>query len=174
MAKKLGKIISQDKIILSPINLRDALNSSIDLVAKAYGASFIRSDLGPGDVLVEGDELIDEVFVNLLSNAVKYSKKEGGLVEIKVDRVEDGFVVDESKWASWRISITDHGRGIPDELKPQIFTRYLDAARGSGLGLSIVHALVVDRYGGRVRVRDRVENNYHEGTVIEVELRASS
>jgi signal transduction histidine kinase len=70
----------------------------------------------------------------------------------------------------YKIAFTDHGRGIPDQVKPRVFTRYLETVRGSGLGLSIVYALVVDRYSGKVEVRNRVEGDYRQGTVIEVWL----
>jgi signal transduction histidine kinase len=55
-------------------------------------------------------------------------------------------------------------------MKEKIFTRYLGTASGAGLGLSIVHALVVERYSGKVAITDRVEGDYTEGTKVEVWL----
>ena len=73
----------------------------------------------------------------------------------------------------YKVAITDHGKGIPDVAKGKVFTRYLETARGSGLGLSIVYALVVDRYSGKVRVRNTVEADFRQGTVIELWLPAA-
>jgi signal transduction histidine kinase len=64
--------------------------------------------------------------------------------------------------------------GITDEIKSRIFSRYLEGARGSGLGMSIVHALVVERYNGRVLIGDRVKGDYKQGVSIAVCLRKPS
>jgi signal transduction histidine kinase len=56
-----------------------------------------------------------------------------------------------------RITVRDNGPGIPPEHLPHIFDRFYKAdqartgtASGSGLGLSIVRA-IVERHGGTVR-----------------------
>jgi signal transduction histidine kinase len=55
-------------------------------------------------------------------------------------------------------------------MKPSVFKRYLETATGSGRGLSIVHALVTDRYRGRVAVRDRVPGDHAKGSTIDLWL----
>ena len=47
-------------------------------------------------------------------------------------------------------------------MKEKAFTRYQNSASGSGLGLSIVYTLVVDRYSGRVRVLDKSEGRSYQ------------
>jgi signal transduction histidine kinase len=71
----------------------------------------------------------------------------------------------------WKVSISDLGEGIPDNVKISLFSRYTKGAKeANGIGMSIVHALVIGRYGGRVGVRDRVEGNYSKGAVLDVWL----
>ncbi len=71
----------------------------------------------------------------------------------------------------WLVSIADHGPGIPDESKQLILRRYKNGTRVSGLGLSIVYELVVSRYGGDVRLEDRVSGDYTQGALVKVWLR---
>lgn len=87
-----------------------------------------------------------QVMVNLLDNALKYSK--AGQVEVTVG-TEDGEV---------RISVRDHGIGIPQSEQKRIFEKFYRCGnglvhdiKGSGLGLSIVEH-VVAAHGGRVEV----------------------
>lgn len=116
------------------------------------------------------DELLDAVFINILTNAVKYSEGDRVQVEVKQEPGEMRNPPHGRPVPCWKISISDHGRGIPDRQKQVVFKRYLETAKGSGLGLSIVHALVTDRYHGRVSVRDRVEGDYTKGTTVDVWL----
>ncbi|MGW8378165.1 HAMP domain-containing sensor histidine kinase [Streptomyces sp. ODS28] len=63
--------------------------------------------------------------------------------------------------AATRLTVADNGPGIPSDLQPEIFTRFVRADRartrgtgGTGLGLAIVHA-VVTAHGGTVGLDSR-------------------
>jgi CheY-like chemotaxis protein len=106
------------------------------------------------------DRLI-QVLTNLLSNAAKFSPPNGE-VEISVLRHEKNI----------RISVTDHGPGIPKEFHDRIFERFAQAdpmdprhKQGAGLGLSIVKA-IVERLGGMIDF----ETNPDLGTTFYFEL----
>lgn len=96
-------------------------------------------------IVVEGDpHLLRVVFDNLLENA----EKAGDVIRLKA-RIEGHSAI---------VEVIDNGIGIPDEALPRIFERFFraDPSRsrrtgGSGLGLSIVQA-VVERHGGKVEV----------------------
>ncbi len=58
----------------------------------------------------------------------------------------------------WTLSVTDNGRGIPNEHLPRVFDRFFRiqedrgrASGGAGLGLSIVKAIVT-AHGGRIEI----------------------
>ena len=58
------------------------------------------------------------------------------------------------------VEVSDRGPGVPSEMRNRVFERFAraagdatSAARGSGLGLSIVRA-VADAHGGEVELRD--------------------
>ena len=102
----------------------------------------------PGTPHILGDaDRLEQALQNLAANAIRHTP-DGGAVTL-VAEPEGGRV---------RITVTDTGPGIPPEHLPHIFDRFYkaDAARagtripsGSGLGLSIVRAIVV-RHGGDI------------------------
>jgi two-component system sensor histidine kinase BaeS len=101
---------------------------------------------------VNGDRVaLERVMFNLVENAVRYSPT-GENVTVRV-----------SKAPPWiEIQIIDTGGGIAPEHLPHLFERFyrVDKARsrthgGSGLGLSIVKALV-EAHGGSVSVSSEV------------------
>jgi signal transduction histidine kinase len=110
--------------------------------------------IAPGAETVRGDrDRLEQALQNLTANALRYSPPDS-TVSLSA-RPEAGAVV---------LAIADHGPGITAEHLPHVFDRFykVDASRvshggpasspGSGLGLSIVKA-IVERHGGSVRVQ---------------------
>ncbi len=88
---------------------------------------------------------IDEVLANLLTNAIKYGA--GQPVEVAVERAD----------VTARLTVRDHGIGIPREDQERIFDRFERAVSvrsygGMGLGLYVVRQIVV-AHGGSIRVQ---------------------
>jgi signal transduction histidine kinase len=183
-AKMLGRVISDYELDRKPINILSSMKRSMQLILSASPGKKVNaaiklpslplapldrldSESQPVDVLA--DDLLDEVFVNLFSNSIKYSNGEV-FIGIELNSEYDNHL----KKNCWRVSISDTGKGIADALKHSLFSRYLEGAKGSGLGMSIVHALVVGRYGGRIQVTNRVESDHSKGTLIELLLPAAN
>ncbi|WP_052959029.1 PAS domain-containing protein [Methanoculleus sediminis] len=108
------------------------------------------------------DDLLPEVFTNLIGNAVKHGGP-GVTVTVRVEAAEGGFV---------RVTVADTGRGVPGDQKEEIFHRYEKKQRGvgEGLGLYLVQILI-DRYGGRIWVEDRVPGHPAAGAAFVFLLR---
>ena len=113
--------------------------------ADEHGVKFELVECSVSSQVRADDDRIAQVMANLLSNAAKFSPK-GAIVEIAI-KEDDGRV---------RISVGDHGPGIPEEFHSRVFERFSQAdssdtrkAGGTGLGLSIVKA-IVERHGGHV------------------------
>ncbi len=118
--------------------------------------------VGPGAERVPGDQdRLEQALQNLAANALRHTP-DGG--EMTLAAFAEGDRV--------RISVRDTGPGIAPEHLPLIFDRFykVDAARkasgGSGLGLSIVRA-IIERHGGIVSARNE------GGAVFEIVLPAA-
>ncbi len=173
-AKKLGRIISQVEIELHPVDLKDSLETSVALIIKSHPQRSINlSSSVESGVRVFADNLLEEAFTNIMSNSVNYTETDEVPVEIQVEETEEE-TLERKRMPYWKITFTDHGEGIPDKMKDKIFTRYLNTSTGAGLGLSIVYALVVERYSGKVKITDRVKGDYAKGTKVEVWLPKAS
>jgi signal transduction histidine kinase len=107
---------------------------------------------------------LSQVFINLINNAVKFSP-EGKTVEVLAALGE----------REARVSIVDHGLGIPPEAIQHLFERFFRARNvtvaeipGSGIGLYIVKS-IVDELGGKIEV----DSELNQGTTFIVYLRLS-
>ena len=106
---------------------------------------------GPAVEVSADRERVYQAVRNLVENAVKYTQP-GGRVQIDV-WLSDGEA---------GLTVSDTGPGIPGEVLPRIFDRFVraDAARyrgtgGSGLGLAISQE-IVEAHGGRVWAESEV------------------
>ena len=110
------------------------------------------------EVMMMGNELLEDVFYNILDNAVKYDRHERVEVEVAMSEGEDSNYC--------KIEFKDHGPGVPDEIKERIFARWERGDKSifaTGLGLMLVKQ-IVDMCGGSVWVEDRVRGDRSAGS----------
>lgn len=95
--------------------------------------------------------LIVQVLINLIDNALKYTP-DGSEIVIEYYGGEDKIF----------ISVTDNGKGVPDEMKPRIFDMFYtgagniaDSRRSLGLGLALCKS-IVNAHGGEIYVTDNL------------------
>ncbi len=111
-----------------------------------------------GTVLANANQL-HQVVMNLCANAEYAMRETGGVLELKLDTIEvdTGFPVDHPHLAPGsyvRLSIRDTGRGIPPKVVQHIFEPFFttkEIGEGTGMGLAIVHGIVLD-HGGDLTV----------------------
>ncbi|MGY5854532.1 MAG: HAMP domain-containing sensor histidine kinase [Candidatus Thorarchaeota archaeon] len=120
----------------------------------------------PEECHVLADELLTHVFSNLIINSIQNSP------DLKRIDITVSLLTEQNK-SFCMIEVIDHGKGIPQEHKEHLFSRYMKGAGGSGLGLAVVHALV-QSYGGLIKVEDRVPGDFTKGTKVTIILRANS
>jgi len=151
--------IHQEPPDLKPVHLSHVIRASLDRTPEA-GISF---EDAPAEVWA--DDLLPEIFTNLIGNAVKFGGPDAGItIRVEDDLEEDHTVV---------VTVEDTGPGIPDEMKEAVFDRFKQGRAqgcGEGLGLYIV-GMLIERYGGRNWVEDRVEGRPDLGASFKFTLR---
>jgi signal transduction histidine kinase len=110
---------------------------------------------------VEADPIrIGEVLSNLLLNAVRHTPA-GGSVVVAAEPADHGGVA---------FAVRDTGAGVPPDILPHVFDRFVKAADtgGAGLGLAIAKSLV-EAHGGTITA----ESSSGNGTTMRFVLPAT-
>ena len=153
-----------------------AVAQLFDRVAARHGRACemagvrLETAIDRGAATVVGDyDRLEQALQNLAANAMRYAPR-GTAIRLEAAPQQSASAV-----TGVSIAVTDEGPGIPPEHVPRVFDRFYkaDASRtgaagGSGLGLSIVKA-IVERHGGRISVDSRPGR-----TTFVMELRAQS
>lgn len=147
-----------------PLDLRDVVRGSADMLGEMFRGRQLdlKVDLSSSEVGVTGDRAaLERMVLNLVSNAVKFTPGPGSVsVHVKCD--------ESTAW----LSVSDTGIGIAAEDQELLFTKFFRtreandrAIPGSGLGLSIVHSIVVSHDGAV-----SVASTPGQGTTVTVSL----
>jgi len=137
--------------VFRPVNLnveiRDVLSMFREELEEARISAVI--DLSPDLPVISADpDQIRQVVWNLLSNAIQAVGGSGILTVAThpADPAEGTGVV---------LEVSDTGGGIPSEVVHNIFNPFFTTkAKGTGLGLPIVHA-IVEKHGGAIHLDNR-------------------
>ncbi|MEI7729641.1 MAG: PAS domain S-box protein [Verrucomicrobiota bacterium] len=136
-----------------PFNIRDSVESTVDLVAERAQAKNLELVWQVEDQVPEfvtGDPgRIRQILLNLVANAVKFTDRGEVCVHLSQQARQADQVL-------LRFAVTDTGIGISPEVRPRIFQSFVQADGsttrrygGTGLGLSICKQLV-ELMGGHI------------------------
>ncbi len=134
------------------VDARQIIDEAIELIQPQIAAAGqqIRRVLPRGRLPIVADRKhLVRALLNLLSNGSKYSPN-GEVIEVKAELAGEGL----------RISVKDHGPGIPEDARREVFQRFYRAHSGRqrpgvGLGLAIVKG-IVEAHQGEVGITSRV------------------
>lgn len=138
-----------------PVKPADIVDRAIEAVAQLASKHeielSIKIDLPEATMMnADGDRIV-QVLVNLLSNSIKYSPA----------RTKVELLLSERSSAV-EFSVSDQGRGIPQDQLSSIFERFkqvdvADGRRGvgTGLGLSICKQ-IIELHGGKIAVESKL------------------
>ena len=160
--KRLQRVLDGGEA-LSTIDLYDELMEAAATAQGAYPNKILDLELkfNSDEYYVMADNLLVDLFFNLFHNALKHDVNKSVKIEVEVKPRVDPNLID--------IHIRDHGPGVPDVEKKRILQRRM-GAKGSGVGLTIVNYLL-DKYGGSIKVVDRMPGEQQMGSDFIVTLR---
>lgn len=147
-----------------PLKLDRVVKEVMKLIRASFPSSIeIRQDLdsGCGTVLADATQM-HQIIMNLCTNAYHSMMKEGGELQVRLDKVElDGKQMIGSeklqKGTYIRLTISDTGHGMDQRTMERIFEPFFtkkEVGSGSGLGLSVVHG-IVSNYNGAIEVESQ-------------------
>ena len=134
-------------------NISDIIVRSLSLIQTIIKQDQIEIQINVPEDLPQlkcRNQQIQQVIMNLLTNARDaLNEKYPGYHEDKIIKLDcKQFEKESRRWI--RVTIEDHGIGIPTEMKEKIFEPFYTSKsrdQGTGLGLSISYGIVKDHHG---------------------------
>ena len=144
----LARLDQSRELVMDSFDLSALVNEAVTSAAASGPDHTVTSEIAPGVMTIGDADKIYQVVTNLLANARAHTPA-GTLIKVSVGSNQIGAFV----------SVADNGPGLSKEDQVRIFERFyrVDPSRqrnaqdGSGLGLSIVDA-VMTAHGGSVSV----------------------
>ena len=146
VAEMFSDFAKAKSLKLIKVNLKNIITSAVNLFNQNENISIITNYSDDNELITLGFEKdILRVINNILKNAIQsLDKTKNGKIIINVE-YDYKFIT---------ISITDNGKGIPEEMKSKIFHPYFTTkTSGTGLGLAIVKN-IMNEIGGKVNFQN--------------------
>lgn len=166
IVRAMKEFAHPDTGVQAEADLNRALASTITVARSEFGRfAEVQTDFGdiPPVLCNLGD--LNQAFLNILVNAahaiadVVGTSGRLGTIRVRTAREADCVVV----------TISDTGGGMPEHIQAHIFEPFFttkEVGRGTGQGLAMAHAVVVERHGGQLTFHSQLG----EGTRFEIRL----
>jgi signal transduction histidine kinase len=152
IVRSMKEFAHPDRKETTQIDLNQAIASTLVIATNEYKyVADVETDFAPLPHVSCYAGEINQVVLNLIVNAahaigdvVKESPGTRGKIRVSTTLLGDHV----------EIAITDSGRGIPPEVRARIFDPFFttkEVGKGTGQGLAIARAVVVEKHGGTLR-----------------------
>src|ERR1700733_5049101 len=158
----------------APVNVQFVIEETLELLEASLPAGIrLESSISSGNAAVIGDATyLHQVAMNLCTNAVQAMERGGTLrvilepIDVTESRALSRGLIHAGSYV--RLIVSDTGVGIPPAVLERMFDPFFTTkgvGQGTGLGLSLVHGIVID-LGGAIDVTSKAG----EGTTFEIWL----
>jgi signal transduction histidine kinase len=168
---KASKLVHQilmlsrmETVNFKPINLADVILESVEMIRSIIPSMIeIQQDIRGESLNILGDTTqIYQIVVNLCTNAHHAMEKEGGILQISLEKSAESLI----------LKISDTGCGIRQEAQQMIFDPFFttkEVGKGTGLGLSVVYRIVENHHGNI-----SLDSDFGIGTTITIDFPITS
>lgn len=156
--------------------LAEVIEETLELIRASLPPSIsINTELDAGLKVLGDSTGLHQVVMNLAVNAGQAMKTQGGQIWIRllrrsVDEQTQGVTLAPGNYVC--LEIVDNGPGILQEIQPRIFEPFFttkDAGEGTGMGLAVVHGIIL-AHGGAIQLK----SHEGEGTTFAIYLPEAS
>ncbi|MFW9987104.1 MAG: ATP-binding protein [Candidatus Odinarchaeota archaeon] len=167
--RKISKL-DESEVKLKSVDVYRVLDDAIQFAHKSAHEKKLNIKIIKNEndekLFVEANEFLLDIFENILHNAVKYTRNDSVKIIIEFSKL----IINNKSYI--KIEFNDNGIGITDEKKNLIFQKGHikdNKIRGMGIGLSLVKK-IIESYNGKIRVENRIKNDYSKGSNFIVEI----
>ncbi len=160
IVKAMKEFAHPDANEQNAVDLLHALQTTLLVASNEYKyVAKVRTEFGELPHVICNVGELNQVFLNLIVNAahaIEDSGKDCDSGQITIRAAAEG---DEAV-----ISVSDNGCGVPPENLSKLYDPFFttkEVGRGTGQGLAISHAIVVDKHGGEISVSSEVGVGTH-------------
>jgi len=142
------------------------INDGLNFIRSTLPSTIrIKKELPDHEIPVLGDPvMINQMLINICTNAAQSMEQTGGKLKIKVKKIylDKNDVKNHQELSQGqylKIKIKDTGPGIDPSIIDKIFDPYFttkDVGEGSGMGLAIVHGIIVN-HNGAISVKSKLD-----------------
>jgi len=165
MVKQILAFSRQSEHERKPIAVNPIVKEALKMLRASLPTTIeIRQDIAENSPIIEADATqLHQVLMNLCTNAAHAMRAEGGILEVRVGRVDVASAATSphaelGPGVYLELIVRDTGHGIAKEHLSRIFDPYFstkDKSEGTGLGLAVVEG-IVKAHGGAITVESTV------------------
>lgn len=158
--KRLLEFAKPLELQYSPADINLLVTEALKLAGRPYERKDVKLDwrLAPELPVISIDPvLVEQALVAIAANAYE-AINDNGKIKIETSIIED--------IESISISISDNGKGVPDDIQPRLFRAFMTSKEG-GTGLGLAQARkIIDMHGGEINL----ESLPGKGTTVSIRI----
>lgn len=138
IVKQLSRLASETQIAVGELVLDDLLEQAVDRFKEEHEIDYVDVHISNPDLKLQANrETFEDVLSRLMENAMESYHRfdcEDPMIRVETDEIiRDGVEM-------LRIQITDNGKGVPDDIRDNIFEPFVTIKAGIGCGMGLTVA----------------------------------